>query len=148
MKRPLPIWVSGVLWTAPWWLGFLLFLAIPMGLSFYLSFCDYPLLQPPAFIGVENYENLAQDDVFHKVIINTLIYAVIAIPLGTIVAVLLAVLLNQRVPGQAIFRACIFVPTIVGPGESPWPKVGPPPGVGSQTGVALARVSHMKPPPS
>ena len=102
-----------MLWTAPWWLGFLLFLAFPMGLSLYISFCDYPLLEAPVFIGGENYTNLMHDAKFHAVIRNTLTYAAIAIPLGTIIAVLLAVLLNQKARGQAIFRACIFLPTIV-----------------------------------
>ena len=109
----MPAWVKGWLWTSPWWLGFLLFLAVPMGLSLYLSFCDYSLLQPPVFIGAANYTSLAVDSSFHKVLLNTLIYAALAIPLGTAVAVLLATLLNQNVRGQAVFRACIFIPTIV-----------------------------------
>ncbi len=105
--------IQGLLWTAPWWLGFLLFLAIPMGFSLYISFCDYPLLQRPVFVGADNYRELARDPVFYKVVGNTFIYAALAIPAGTVVAVLLAVLLNQKVRGQALFRACIFVPTIV-----------------------------------
>jgi multiple sugar transport system permease protein len=105
--------LSGLLWTAPWWLGFLLFLALPMGLSLYISFCDYPLLQPPVYVGGANYAALAHDPVFGKVLVNTLIYAGWAIPLGTVVAVLLAVLLNQKVRGQALFRTCVFVPTVV-----------------------------------
>ncbi len=105
--------LQGLLWTAPWWLGFLLFLAIPMGFSLYISFCDYPLLQPPVFTGAANYRALAADATFQKVIGNTFLYAALAIPLGTILAILLAVLLNQEVRGQAFFRACVFVPTIV-----------------------------------
>jgi len=104
---------TGLLWTAPWWLGFLLFLALPMGISLYISFCDYPLLQPPVYVGTANYQALTRDPVFHKVLLNTLVYAALAIPLGTIVAVLLAALLNQRVRGQGLFRTCIFVPTVV-----------------------------------
>ncbi len=104
---------SGLLWTAPWWLGFLLFLAVPMGMSLYISFCDYPLLQRPVYIGAANYRALVVDPVFHKVLLNTAVYAALAIPLGTVAAVLLAVLLNQRVRGQSWFRACVFVPTVV-----------------------------------
>ena len=47
--------LTGLLWTAPWWLGFLLLLAGPLVLSLYLSFCDYPVLQPPVFVGGDNY---------------------------------------------------------------------------------------------
>ena len=104
---------SGLLWTAPWWLGFLLFLALPMGMSLYISFCDYPLLQPPVYTGTANYTALAHDPVFGTVLTNTLIYAAAAIPLGAVVAVVLAVLLNQKVRGQAFFRTCVFVPTVV-----------------------------------
>jgi multiple sugar transport system permease protein len=84
-----------------------------MAISLYTSLCDYPLLQPPVYVGAENYTALVADPIFHKVLVNTLIYAVFAIPLGTIAAVLLATLLNQPVRGQALFRACVFVPTIV-----------------------------------
>ncbi|MHC4064955.1 MAG: carbohydrate ABC transporter permease [Planctomycetota bacterium] len=108
-----PRWVPGLLWTAPWWLGFLLFLAAPMVISAYVSLCDYPLLQPPVYVGADNYRELVQDPIFHKVLVNTFVYAAFAIPLGTVLSVVLASLLNQRVRGQAVFRTCIFVPTVV-----------------------------------
>jgi multiple sugar transport system permease protein len=104
---------SGLLWTAPWWLGFLLLLVAPLGASLYISLCDYPLLQPPVFVGAANYATLAADSVFWRVVWNTLIYAALSIPLSSALAIVLAVLLNQRVRGQALFRACVFVPTIV-----------------------------------
>lgn len=106
-------WRAGLLWTAPWWLGFLLLLVFPMGMSLYISLCDYPLLQPPVYVGAANYQALAQDPVFHQVVWNTMVYAVLAIPVGTVLAVLLAALLNQNVRGQALFRTCVFVPTVV-----------------------------------
>lgn len=105
--------IAGLLWTAPWWLGVLLFLALPMGFSLYISFCDYTLLQAPVFTGVSNYAEMAQDALFWKSVWNTLKFAAISVPLGTVLAVLIAVLLNQPVRGQAFFRACAFLPTIV-----------------------------------
>lgn len=105
--------LTGWIWTAPWWLGFLLLLAGPLLASLYISFCDYPLLQAPVWIGGDNYRQLAGDPVFHKVVWNTLVYACVAIPLGTVLAILLAALLNRPVRGQAFFRACVFLPTIV-----------------------------------
>lgn len=108
-----PSWLRGLAWTSPWWLGFLMFLAIPMGISLYISLCDYSLLQPPVFVGLGNYQALAIDPVFHKVLTNTAIYALIALPAGTALAIMLAILLNQNVRGQAIFRTCVFVPTVV-----------------------------------
>jgi multiple sugar transport system permease protein len=113
VKSQTRVLLEGLAWTAPWWVGFLLFLALPLGISLYISFCDYPLLQPPVYVGAANYKALAEDPVFHKVVLNTLKYVVMAIPIGTILAILLAVLLNARVRGQAFFRACVFLPTIV-----------------------------------
>ena len=113
MRAAAAQWLKGMLWTAPWWLGFLLFLAVPMGISLYISFCDYPLLQPPVYIGAANYAGLAVDPTFKKVLSNTILYTAAAIPLGTILAILLASLLNQDVKGQALFRTCVYIPTIV-----------------------------------
>ncbi len=103
----------GLLWTAPWWLGFLLLLAWPMGRSLYISFCDYSLLQPPVFVGDVNYRALATDAVFWQVVGNTLIYSLVSVPLSTGLAILLALLLNHRVPGLGLFRASVFLPTVV-----------------------------------
>jgi len=105
--------VAGLVWTAPWWLGFLFFLALPMAFSLYISFCEYPMIQPPVWIGTANYQSLTIDPVFHKTILNTVIYAALIIPLGTTVAIALAMLLNQRVRGQGFFRAAVFLPTVV-----------------------------------
>lgn len=105
--------LTGLLWTAPWWLGFVLLLATPMAFSLYISFCDYPLLQPPVFTGLENYSQLARDPTFAKVVYNTAVFAALSIPSATALAILLAVLLNAPIRGRAFFRACIFVPTIV-----------------------------------
>lgn len=105
--------LTGLLWTAPWWLGFLLLLAGPMAISLYISFTDYSLLQPPVYVGTANYRSLMVDNTFWRTVRNTLVYAGVSIPLVTVLAVLLAALLNQRARGQAFFRAAIFVPTIV-----------------------------------
>ncbi|MBI5863158.1 MAG: sugar ABC transporter permease [Planctomycetes bacterium] len=105
--------LAGLLWTAPWWLGFLLLLALPLAFSLYISFCDYPMLQPPLWVGGANYAELVHDGVFHKTISNTAVFAAVSVPLTTVVAIGLALLLNLSVKGQAFFRACIFVPTIV-----------------------------------
>ena len=113
MKRPANNLLAGLLWTAPWWLGFLFLLALPLAFSLYISFCDYPMLQKPLWVGATNYADLARDAVFHKTIFNTAVFAALSVPLTTVVAIALALLLNQSVKGQAFFRACIFVPTIV-----------------------------------
>jgi len=104
---------KGLAFLSPWIIGFLVFLLIPTVLSFYYSFCDYSLLQPPAFIGIANYKELLADPVFYQSLRNTMLYAVLALPAGLFVSLGLALLLNQRVPGQSVYRTIIFLPSLV-----------------------------------
>ncbi|HEY3242764.1 MAG TPA: sugar ABC transporter permease [Phycisphaerae bacterium] len=106
-------WLLGLAWTSPWWLGFVLLTAGPLALSLYLSFCDYPLLARPVYIGAENYAALVQDPVWWKALGNTVRFAVISIPLCSAFALGIAWLLQQPNRGGAIFQALIFLPTIV-----------------------------------
>jgi multiple sugar transport system permease protein len=82
-------------------------------MSLYYSFCDYSLLQPPLFKGLQNYRLLCQDPIFWKVILNTAIYAAMALPLGLIAALAMAMLLNLKIRGQSIYRTVIFLPSLV-----------------------------------
>jgi multiple sugar transport system permease protein len=98
---------------SPWLVGFLLFTLLPIGLSFYYSLCDFSLIQPPAYVGGDNYRELMSDPVFWKSLRNTLYYASMALPAGLLVALGLALLLNVRMPGQAVFRTIIFLPSLI-----------------------------------
>ncbi len=104
---------SGLVFISPWLIGFTVFLLIPVCLSFYYSFCDYSLLQTPAFIGLDNYRELLGDPVFWQSLRNTGVYASLALPAGMLVSLGLALLLNQKVVGQSIFRTLIFLPSLV-----------------------------------
>jgi multiple sugar transport system permease protein len=104
---------TGVSFLAPWLVGFLAFTLIPVVLAFYYSLCDYSLLQPPVFIGLSNYRELAGDPIFWKSLVNTLIYAAIALPAGMLVSLGLALLLNQKTLGQSVFRTILFIPSLV-----------------------------------
>jgi multiple sugar transport system permease protein len=103
----------GLAWVSPWIVGFLIFTLIPVILSAYLSFCQFDGLRPPVWIGLENFSTLAADPVFAQVLGNTLIYAAFALPLGALFSIGLALLLSFGVPGQTLWRAIIFVPTLV-----------------------------------
>jgi multiple sugar transport system permease protein len=105
--------LRGMAFLSPWLIGFIAFTLVPVVLSFYYSFCDYSLVQPPLFKGMTNYRLLAGDEVFWKVIWNTLYYAAMALPLGLIVALALAMLLNMKLRGQSIYRTIIFLPSLV-----------------------------------
>lgn len=104
---------TGLAFISPWIIGFSAFLAYPIGMSLYYSLCDFSVLLPPRFIGLANYQELLTDDVFHAALLNTVIYAAGAIPLGTILALTLAMLLNTGVRGMAVFRTIFYLPSMV-----------------------------------
>ncbi len=60
-----------------------------------------------------NYRLLAQDPVFWKVVLNTTLYALMALPLGMIAALGVAMLLNLKIRGLSIYRTIIFLPSLV-----------------------------------
>jgi multiple sugar transport system permease protein len=103
----------GLAFLSPWLAGFLIFALAPIVLAFYYGLCDYSLLQPPVMIGLSNYRSLWADPIFWKSLLNTLVYAAIALPAGMLVSLGLALLLNQRTLGQSVFRTTIFIPSLV-----------------------------------
>jgi multiple sugar transport system permease protein len=104
---------NGLLFISPWIIGFSVFLAYPIVMSLYYSLCDFSVLQPPRFIGLRNYSQLFQDDVFQTALWNTVYYAAGAIPLGIILAIAIAMLLNTGVRGMAVYRTIFFLPSLV-----------------------------------
>jgi multiple sugar transport system permease protein len=113
---------KGLAFLSPWLIGFVLLTALPIGLSFYYSLCDYPLLKDPVFVGADNYRELVWgqdptgrtgDPVFWNALWNTGRYAMMAIPAGLLVSLGLALVLNARVPGQAVYRTIVFLPSLV-----------------------------------
>jgi len=108
---------AGYLFAAPWIVGFLIFVVVPLGFSLYWSFTDYRVTanQPPQWLGFENYQNLLlKDDSFRASIVNTLYLTVIGLPLQMGFALLLAVLLNQKTKLERVFRMAFYLPVILG----------------------------------
>lgn len=103
----------GVLFASPWILGFLVLMAYPILASLYYSFTNFSVLRPPKWIGLSNYQELAGDEVFVTTLKNTAIYVAVSVPLGTVVAIALAMLLNSKVRGMAAYRTMFFLPTLV-----------------------------------
>lgn len=104
---------TALLFASPWFIGFSLFLAYPLAASFYYSFCDYSVLRPPVWVGTMNYANLLRDEVFWISLKNTAIYAAMALPLGMLTALALALLLNTKVRGMTVYRTIFFLPSLV-----------------------------------
>lgn len=105
--------LRGLLWVSPFLIGAAVFLLVPMALSLYYSMTDYSVLEPPLWVGAGNYRRMLSDPTFLRVVKNTALYCIIAIPLQTALAIGLAALLNGRVPLRRFFQACIFLPTLV-----------------------------------
>ena len=103
----------GILFATPWILGFLIFLTYPLVASLLYSFTNFSILRPPKLIGLQNYNELFHDEVFYKSLGNTLLYVAGAVPLSTVVAIALALLLNTKVKGMSIYRTMFFLPTLV-----------------------------------
>jgi len=108
--------LKGLAFISPWIIGFLVFTAIPIGLSFYYSFCDFSLTKPsrgPLWIGLDNYNQMIHDPVFWKSLGNTIYYASMALPAGLLVSLGLALMLNTKIRGQMFYRTVIFLPSLV-----------------------------------
>lgn len=104
--------VTGILFISPWIIGFLAFRLYPFFASLYYSFTFFPILQSPKWIGLDNFRDLLSDPRFITSLYNSTYYAVFAVPLGTVVGILLAMLLNMRVRGLSTFRTIFFLPSI------------------------------------
>lgn len=104
---------NGVLFCLPTIIGLAGFTLYPVIASLYYSFCNYPMLKPPVWVGLANFKTLFHDPVFYTSLYNTAYYAIFATPIGLAVAFLLALLLNQKVKGMALFRTMFFIPSIV-----------------------------------
>ncbi|MBK9120546.1 MAG: sugar ABC transporter permease [Phycisphaerales bacterium] len=104
---------AGLLWISPWAVGFALFMLVPMVMALYLSLCEFDGIRRPVFTGFDNFRTLLHDPTFWKVLKNTAIYAVFSLPISALLAILFAIALNAPVPGRTLWRALIFVPTLV-----------------------------------
>ena len=104
---------NGYLFAMPWFIGFGVFLAYPIFASVYFSFTEYSVLKPPIWVGTDNYSTLVGDEVFWKTLVNTLYFAAMFVPLATVVAFGLALLLNTKVRFMPFYRTVFFVPSLV-----------------------------------
>ena len=105
----------GFLFVLPFVLGVLLFKLTPFVMSFALSFTQYDLIDPPQFVGLQNYQELATaDPLFRKSLGVTLLFAILAVPLRVGFALFIAHVLNFKLRGINFFRAAFYIPSILG----------------------------------
>jgi multiple sugar transport system permease protein len=100
--------------TSPWTIGFLIFTVIPMVMSLYLSFTNWNVLSPPQWIGLQNYVRMFTNDPdFYQSLKVTTLYTITSVPLQMIIALFLAILLNEATRAVGFFRTAFYIPSIV-----------------------------------
>ncbi|HYN88420.1 MAG TPA: sugar ABC transporter permease [Ardenticatenaceae bacterium] len=109
MRRDVPY---ALLFLAPSLTGLLLFMVIPVVASLGLAFTDWNLLSPPTFVGLQNFQEMAQDRVLWISLRNSLYYAAMLIPGSMAAALILALALNREFRGVTLFRLAFLIPGV------------------------------------
>lgn len=92
----------------------LIFFFIPFFQTIGLSFLNYSNnIYNPSFAGLENYVQILHNPIFYKVMWNTLLYLVVAVPILAIIPLFLAILINQKIKGITLYKILIYLPVIV-----------------------------------
>ena len=104
----------GFLFISPWIIGFLVLQLGPMLASLALSFTEYQIVAPPKFVGFANYVRMFTADVsFWAALKVTFVFAIVAVPLQLVGGLLVALLMNRKVPGQTLWRTVYYLPNVV-----------------------------------
>ena len=104
----------GYLFLLPWLVGLVVITIGPMLASLYLSFTNYSLIQAPEWVGLDNYIRMFSDPRLLKSISVTFIYVIVGVPLQLIVALAIAMLLNEGMKGLAFYRSVFYLPSMLG----------------------------------
>lgn len=104
--------VSGLLFVLPVAGLFIALRVVPALWALYLSFTEYSVIQPPKMVGLNNYVTLLRDDLFRTAFVNTLYYTLGTTIPSTLLALGIALMLDQKVRGLAIFRTAFYIPVV------------------------------------
>ena len=105
--------LMGLAFASPFIVGAAVFIIYPVLASAWYSFTDFNLFQSPKFIWLKNYQYMFSDTTFWKALANTLYLTVFGVPLTIVIALAGAHLMNMPVRGQPLFRALVYLPTVV-----------------------------------
>lgn len=111
MERREALWFY--LLVSPWAVGFLVFALGPILASFYLSFTQYDMANPPVWLGLRNYQRMVEDPLVWQSLKVTGIWVFGGLPLRLALAFFFALLLNQKLPGSGLFRTIYYLPSVV-----------------------------------
>jgi oligogalacturonide transport system permease protein len=105
---------TGLLYIAPWLIGFITLQLYPFLTSFYYSFTDLDLFKSPNLIGIQNFLHIFGNNDFWQSLKVTFIYVLIAVPAKLVFALIVAMIMNQKLRGINFFRAIYYMPSILG----------------------------------
>lgn len=112
-RRKLKQLRTGLLFVSPWLLGVLIFVVYPLVYSFAISLTEYSGMNTPTFIGLKNYLAAAVDPLVRTAVGNTAYYMLLAVPIGLIVALMLALAMNQNVREVSLYRTILYLPSLI-----------------------------------
>ncbi len=110
MARKEAAW--GYFFIAPIMIGFMVFMLYPFAYSFYLSLTSSDGIVAPDFIGLNNYRNLLQDETFLRSLRVTVYFTLGTVPVGALLSLLAALLLNIKMRFTTLYRTAFFLPVI------------------------------------
>jgi multiple sugar transport system permease protein len=105
---------AGYLFLLPWLIGLIVITIGPLIASLYLSFTEYSLIEPPKWIGIENYTRMLDDARLHNSLKVTFIYVLVGVPLQLILALAIALLLDKGMRGLPLYRSVFYLPSMLG----------------------------------
>ncbi len=93
-------------------IGILIFILIPVVCSLGLSFCKWDLLNPIEYVGLYNYIELFKNEIFYKILLNTVVFALSTSIFGVIIPLIFASILNSKIRGSEFYKSAYFLPFI------------------------------------
>ncbi|SRR5579871_3517287 len=109
--------ISAFMFLSPFLIWMVFLMGGPILAAFFLSFCKWDIFNPIQFVGFDNYKEMFFNDPrFWKALYNTAYFTFLSVPIGMALSIVVALLMNQKVKGIAIFRTIYYLPSILGSG--------------------------------
>ena len=105
-------WLTAYTFLAPFLFFLVIFVGAAIVLAIYFSFTDYDLLSDPVFVGLKNYQAAFQDESFLHAVRNVATYTAVVVPSQTFVALVMAAVLDQKLPFRRFFRVAWYLPCV------------------------------------
>jgi multiple sugar transport system permease protein len=109
--------ISAYLFLSPFLIWMVFLMGGPILAAFFLSFCKWDILNPIQFVGFDNYKSMFFDDPrFWRSMFNTAYFTLLSVPIGLVLSILVAILMNQKVKGIGFFRTIFYLPSVMAAG--------------------------------